>query len=229
MNIELNYSTHCGVLDFTAEEDVCYLPLHMFRRLCLTEGMIINLRNVILDRGTFIKFKPHKTEFVLNPNPKVILENGLRAYVCITKNDTISIEFNKKIYWLDVVECKPKDTVCLTNVDVTVDFDTPMDYVEEEQLKKKESHVVMNNEKKPLSETELQEKIRCERFRGFGLRVDGKKITEKQATSIEDNTKKKDEEDTYDPRKHRLVHGIRNNFVAFKGQGKIFTEKKIKK
>jgi len=29
LNIELNTYTHCGVLDFTAEEGCCYLPLHV--------------------------------------------------------------------------------------------------------------------------------------------------------------------------------------------------------
>jgi hypothetical protein len=29
LNIDLNVYTHCGVLDFTAEEDCCYLPLHV--------------------------------------------------------------------------------------------------------------------------------------------------------------------------------------------------------
>jgi len=221
MNIELNYSTHCGVLDFTAEEDTCYLPLHMFHRLCLSEGMMINLRNVVLDKGSFIKFRPHKTEFVMNPNPKVILENGLRQYVCITKNDTITVEFNKKLYLLDVVECKPRDTICLTNVDVTVDFDTPLDYKEEEEKMKKQQQVakqVMNKDKK-LTETEIIEKIQDIKFKGSGSRVDGKKITENQAKNIEEKNKKKEEEDSYDPRKHRIVHGVRNSFTAFKGTG----------
>lgn len=230
MNIELNYSTHCGVLDFTAEEDTCYLPLHMFQRLCLTEGMMINLRNVVLDKGSFIKFKPHLTEFVMNPNPKVILENALRQYVCITKGDTITVEFNKKLYHLDVVECKPKNTISLTNVDVTVDFDVPMDYKEEEQkLQKKSSNLIMNSDKKPLTEVDIKEKIQCDKFKGNGFRVDGKKITENQAKSIEEKNKKKEEEDTYDPRKHRLVHGVRNSFVAFKGAGvKIGDDRKKK-
>eukprot|EP00340_Litonotus_pictus_P004288 CAMPEP_0170514552 /NCGR_PEP_ID=MMETSP0209-20121228/1132_1 /TAXON_ID=665100 ORGANISM="Litonotus pictus, Strain P1" /NCGR_SAMPLE_ID=MMETSP0209 /ASSEMBLY_ACC=CAM_ASM_000301 /LENGTH=162 /DNA_ID=CAMNT_0010798693 /DNA_START=384 /DNA_END=872 /DNA_ORIENTATION=+ len=157
----------------------------------------------------------------MNPNPKVILENGLRQYVCITKNDTITVEFNKKLYLLDVVECKPRDTICLTNVDVTVDFDTPLDYKEEEEKMKKQQQVakqVMNKDKK-LTETEIIEKIQDIKFKGSGSRVDGKKITENQAKNIEEKNKKKEEEDSYDPRKHRIVHGVRNSFTAFKGTG----------
>lgn len=217
MNIELNCSTHCGVFDFTGEENHCYLPLHMFNRLCLTEGMKINLRNVYLEKGRFIKFKPHLTEFIMNPNPKVILENGLRSYVCITKKDTITIQFNKKKYLIDVVECKPKDTICLTNVDIEVDFETPIDYVEPPKIQKKVSNVVMNEEKAALTEKDLLEKIQCEKFKGNCIRVDGKKINEKQALSIESFVKRKNVEDTYDPRKHRITHGLRQSFVPFMG------------
>jgi ubiquitin fusion degradation protein 1 len=221
MNIDLNYSTHCGVIDFTAEEDCCYLPYHMFQRLCLIEGMTVNLRNVVLDKGSFIKFRPHKTEFVMNPNPKVILENALRNYVCITKNDTITVEFNKKHYYIDVVECKPRDTICLTNVDVTVDFDTPVDYVEEDyKMKKQDSNLTMNkDEKKQITPEEMKTKIQNDKFQGNCIRVDGKNITEKQLKKIENQDKKKDLEESYDPRKHRIVHGVRNNFIAFKGHG----------
>jgi ubiquitin fusion degradation protein 1 len=218
MNIELNCSTHCGVLDFTGEEDICYLPLHMFNRLCLHEGMAVNIRNVFLEKGKFIKFRPHQTEFVMNPNPKVILENGLRSYVCISKKDTITIQFNKKKYLIDVVECKPKDTISLTNVDIEVDFDTPLDFKEEEHKFTKQPSIVPNEEKK-LTEFDIISKIQDEKFKGTGYRVDGKKITENQAKKIESFNKKKNIEESYDPRKHRITHGLRNNFIVFAGTG----------
>jgi len=220
MNIELNCSSHCGVLDFTGEEDVCYIPLHMFNRLNLSEGMMVNIRNVYLEKGKFIKFRPHKTEFVMYENPKVILENALRSYVCVSKGDTLTIQFNRKNYYIDVVECKPKDTICLTNVDVQVDFDTPLDYKEEEpKLTKNTSHLVVNNEDKKLNENEIKEKIQDEKFKGNCFRVDGKKITENQAKNIESFKMQKKAEEVYDPRKHRIVHGLRNNFIAFAGKG----------
>ena len=219
MNIELNFSTHCGVLDFTGDEDVCYLPLHMFNRLNLSEGMMVNIRNVYLEKGKFIKFRPHKTEFVMYENPKVILENALRSYVCLSKGDTITIQFNRKNYYIDVVECKPKDTICLTNVDVEVDFDTPLDYKEEEpKMLKKNSQLVVNEEKK-LLEHEIIEKIQDDKFKGKCFRVDGKKITENQAKNIESFKLQKKVEELYDPRKHRIMNGLRNNFIAFGGQG----------
>ena len=35
LNINLNIYTHCGVVEFTAETGTCYIPSHMFDRLCL--------------------------------------------------------------------------------------------------------------------------------------------------------------------------------------------------
>jgi ubiquitin fusion degradation protein 1 len=93
--------------------------------------MMVNLRNIRLEKGKFIKIRPHLTEFIKYPNPRAILENNLRNYVCLTKGDSITVQFNKKKYTIDILECKPKDAISLTNVDVEVDFDTPLDYKEE--------------------------------------------------------------------------------------------------
>ena len=102
LNIELNMATHCGVAEFTAQEGTCYLPSNMFERLCLMEGQQVNIRNVDLKEGKFIKLQPHLTEFINNPNPKTILEYNLRNYFCVTEGDTISVKFSKKIYKLDI-------------------------------------------------------------------------------------------------------------------------------
>ena len=103
----------------------------MFNRLFLEEGQMVNLRNVKLEKGKLMKIRPHQTEFVMNSNPRAILENSLRNYMCVTKGDTITVKFNKKLYLIDIVECHPKDAISLTNVDVEVDFDQPLDYKEE--------------------------------------------------------------------------------------------------
>jgi len=92
-------------------------------------------------KGKFIKIRPHKTDFIKLPNPKTILENALRSYVCVTKGDSIVVRFNKVDYNIDIMECKPKDSVSLTNVDVEVDFAEPLDFADQpqESLKPKSS------------------------------------------------------------------------------------------
>ena len=78
LNIQLGIYTHCGIIEFTAEEGTCYIPYNMFDRLSLEEGQQVNIRAIKLDPGTFIKLRPLKTEFINNQNPKTILEYNLR-------------------------------------------------------------------------------------------------------------------------------------------------------
>ena len=130
LNIDLNIYTHCGVIEFTAEEGTCYIPSNMFERLCLNDGQMVNIRNMELPKGTFIKLQPHLTEFINNPNPKTILEYNLRNYFCVTEGDTISVKFGKKIYKIDIVNCKPGKAIRTLNCDFVVDFDPPKDYKE---------------------------------------------------------------------------------------------------
>jgi ubiquitin fusion degradation protein 1 len=40
--------TYCGVLEFSAEEGMCYLPIWMMNNLFLEEGSDVMLRNVNL-------------------------------------------------------------------------------------------------------------------------------------------------------------------------------------
>ena len=153
---------------------------------------MINLRNIKLEKAKIIKIRPHQTEFIMNPNPRTILENNLRNYLCVTKGDTITIQFNKKKYLIDIIECKPKDAVSLTNVDVEIDFDTPLDYKEEPQVFKKikqtkvtkPSNLNIGEEKKQLTEEDLLKKFQDDKFKGNCFRLDGRKITENQVKNI---------------------------------------------
>ena len=46
--------TYCGVLEFSAEEGMCYLPFWMMNNLFLEEGSEVILRNVNLKKGRFV-------------------------------------------------------------------------------------------------------------------------------------------------------------------------------
>ena len=105
----------------------------MFDRLCLDEGQKINVRALSLPKGTYIKLQPHENEFINNPNPKVLLEYNFRNYFCVTEGDTISVKFAKKIYKIDVIECKPARAIQTLNCDLEVDFAPAKDYKESER------------------------------------------------------------------------------------------------
>lgn len=221
LNIELNISTHCGVAEFTAEEGTCYIPSNMFERLCLMEGQSVNIRNVELKPGTFIKLQPHLTEFINNPNPKTILEFNLRNYFCVTEGDTISVKFGQKIYKIDIVQCKPSKAIRTLNCDLEVDFDPPKDYKEPPKQNKMinspgSGSIIFNSTEKPfkkLTNEEIKKKIEDKKFCGHHLRIDGKNVTNTQAQKIMNaKLQNKNNEEDYNPRNCRIISNPRPPF-----------------
>ena len=219
LNIQLNIFTHCGVVEFTAESDCCYIPDNMFDRLSLEEGQKVNVRALTLKPGTFIKLQPHKTEFINNQNPKTILEYNLRNYFCVTEGDTLSIKFSNKIYKIDVVQCKPDKAIRTLNCDLEVDFDPPKDY-DQYQAKMKSSSMTGSNIKfksneneKKLTQEEIQKQITDKKFSGHHFRMDGKDVTNNQAKKIiKAKLEQKNNEENYDPRKCRIPTNPRPEF-----------------
>jgi len=219
LNIQLNIFTHCGVVEFTAENDCCYIPDNMFDRLSLEEGQQVNVRALTLKTGTYIKLQPHKTEFINIPGPKTILEYNLRNYFCVTEGDILSIKFSKKIYKLDVVKCKPDKAIKTLNSVLEVDFDPPKDYDEYQAKMKSKSMTESNikfksneNEKK-LTQEEIQKQITDNKFSGHHFRIDGKDVTNNQAKKIiKAKIEQKNNEENYDPRKCRIPTNPRPAF-----------------
>ena len=134
-NVKEKTKTHCGVLEFIADEGVCYLPYWMMQNLRLVEGDVLRVKNARLPKGTFVKLQPQTSDFLNISNPKAVLETCLRNYTCLTVNDTFMIEYNNKRYFIDVIEAKPADGVCVVETDCEVDFAAPLDYVEPDYSK----------------------------------------------------------------------------------------------
>lgn len=117
--------THCGVMEFSAAEGVCYMPHWMMENLCLQERSVINVTNVSLKKATFIKLQPDTYKFIEITNPKAVLEITLRKFTCLTEGDTICIPFNSKKYYLNILEVRPDGRACIVETDAEVDFAPP--------------------------------------------------------------------------------------------------------
>ena len=133
-NVKQKKRTHCGVLEFTAEEGVCYIPYWMMQNLLLTEGDVVKLQYTKLEKGNFVKLRPQTKDFLDISDPKAVLEMTLRRYTCLTLDDTIMINYNNRRYFVDIVELKPADAVCILDCDLNTDFAPPLDYVEPEPV-----------------------------------------------------------------------------------------------
>jgi ubiquitin fusion degradation protein 1 len=191
-------TVYVGVLEFMAPDDAVVMPFWLFNELHLNEGEMVRLGLVdFLPKATFAKIRPHKTEFIDLPDPRAILEIHLRDFVCFTKNETIAINFMGKQYMLDVLELKPENqynAAILIDTDLNIEFEAPLDYVE------------------PVRQTN-QGKKETGPAKPQGMRIDSKPLKEHQITGTV--------EPEYDPRLHKIPHGIRNDWykTSFTGQG----------
>lgn len=122
--------TFCGVLEFTAEEELCYLPGWMMRHLILEEGGTVIVTNMQLPKATEITIRPYETRFTELSNPKAVLEETLKHYACLSKDDTIALQYNDDTFEFDILETKPENAVGIIDADVKMNFSKPKDYKE---------------------------------------------------------------------------------------------------
>ncbi|KAK9892544.1 hypothetical protein WA026_020527 [Henosepilachna vigintioctopunctata] len=176
-NQKVNRVSHCGVLEFVADEGRVYLPHWMMQNMNLKEGDTIQIESVDLPVGTFSKFQPVTSDFLDITNPKAVLENCLRSFACLTTGDVIAVKYNQKIYELSVLETKPGNAISIIECDMNVEFEAPIGYKEPETHKKED-------EEMPLDPADLMpEPSGFVPFRGAGNRLDGKK--RKDSTPLE--------------------------------------------
>lgn len=171
--------THCGVMEFIADEGLIYLPYWMMENMLLQEGDIVRVKNASLAKGSYVKLQPHTKDFLDISNPKAILETALRSYSCLTTGDTIMVPYNNKKYYINVVETKPSTAVSIIETDCEVDFTPPLDYKESE----KPSSSSLSNRTPPEVQEEPAKKIaKFSPFTGSGRRLDGKSSTQPAAS-----------------------------------------------
>nr|UXY88198.1 ubiquitin fusion degradation protein [Cryptomonas curvata] len=125
-NKESGRKTHCGVLEFTSDEGCAYLPYWMIKNLFAIEGETLFFKYANLDKGNYVKIQPQTSDFLDISNPRAVLESNLRFFTCLTKDDSIAIDYNDKIYWLNVLEVKPGNAISIIETDINVDFSLPM-------------------------------------------------------------------------------------------------------
>ena len=92
-NLREGRVSHCGVMEFVAEEGVVYLPYwvrdarwyaltlcahcsvpgpQMMQNLLLQEGDIVKLKSISLPKGTYVKLRPQSKDFLDITNPKAV-------------------------------------------------------------------------------------------------------------------------------------------------------------
>ncbi|XP_013383423.1 ubiquitin recognition factor in ER-associated degradation protein 1 [Lingula anatina] len=229
VNKKTNRETHCGVLEFVADEGRIYLPGWMMKNLCLEEGGLIHLENVSLPVATFAKFQPQSVEFLDITNPKAVLENALRNFACLTTGDVVAISYNEKVYELCVLETKPGKATSIIECDMNVEFAPPIGYQEPTVPHSREEHE--QEEDTPMDTADYVDQNLFRAFSGQGERLDGKKKgTESSPSKLEPHEIKRGIPN-YDYQKGKITFIRRsrpkangtvekeNLFEAFSGEG----------
>ncbi|XP_050366019.1 uncharacterized protein LOC126784592 isoform X1 [Argentina anserina] len=165
--------SHCGVLEFIAEEGMIYMPYWMMENMLLQEGDIVRVKNVTLPKGTYVKLQPHTKDFLDISNPKAILETTLRNFSCLTIGDSIMVAYNKKKYYIDIIESKPSNAISIIETDCEVDFAPPLDYKEPERPV---APVPLNKATAQGEEDPAETEPKFNPFTGSGRRLDGKPL-----------------------------------------------------
>uniref|UniRef100_A0A2I3H844 Ubiquitin recognition factor in ER associated degradation 1 n=1 Tax=Nomascus leucogenys TaxID=61853 RepID=A0A2I3H844_NOMLE len=161
----LDHMTHCGVLEFVADEGICYLPHWMMQNLLLEEGSLVQVESVNLQVATYSKFQPQSPGFLDITNPKAVLENALRNFAFLTTGNVTIYELE-----LRLMETKPNKAVSITECDTNLDFDAPLGYKEpERQVQHKEST------EGEADHSGYAGELGFRAFSGSGNRLDGKK------------------------------------------------------
>jgi len=179
-NEQENRKSHAGVLEFTAEEGRIYLPNWMMQTLLIQEGSIIKVKNTSLPLGTFVKIQPQSVDFLNIYNPKAVLEKTLTNFSALTEGDIITINYNDKLYDIEILEIKPKGPgISVVETDLEVDFAAPVGYKEPEPEPKPQSvHSSIPSSFETMNidnDTIDIKKAEFEAFQGSGFQLNGKK------------------------------------------------------
>merc|ERR1719260_662476 len=144
---------------------------------------MVQVESATLPVATYSKFQPLSKDFLDLTNPKAVLEMRLRHFACLSKGDIVAINYNNKIYELNVMETKPAAAVSIIECDMNVDFEAPPGY-EEPRVSKPQP---MEEEEEPELDVSqmLPEEQGFIAFAGSGNRLDGKKKRTNSETEIQ--------------------------------------------
>ena len=166
-----------GVHEYNDSPGICFIPHSMIECLHLSDGeptIVKQIKEVPL--GSYIKIKPYEKAFIELSDPKAILERFISEnYPILSKGEVMIINYLDIQYHIEVMECNPDKTIQTTNCDINVDFERPLDMIEEETKEetKEETMPSPSMVQNTVARRELEERHLgdLERFPGIGRRL----------------------------------------------------------
>jgi hypothetical protein len=131
-------TTHCGVLEFTAEEGTVEIPKKVYRNLFKLNDSIdltsipppvVSMKYIVLPKITSVQFQPKLNLFSQLGPIKLILEENLQQHATLTLGDVLTIWSRGQAHEIIVTDLDPKDesvsnggTVIDTNIEVNLEY-----------------------------------------------------------------------------------------------------------
>jgi ubiquitin fusion degradation protein 1 len=190
--------THCGVLEFSAEEGRVYIPFWMQEHLQLSPGQLVTVTNATLPKGTYAKIRPQQKAFIEISDPRAVLEKKLRNFSCLSKGDTIIINYNDTNFFIDIMDvaaAKSCEAISIVETDVRVDFDRPLDMPPspvnttppDQQIFERIPRGVAPSQQQQQQQPPVEEPS-FQAFKGEGRRLDGKTAKKSMVSNVQPPT-----------------------------------------
>lgn len=116
---------HCGVIEFSAGDNVAMIPSWLLQELGLKEGSFISVDHVSLVKAVKVCIQPKTQALFQFVDIKSALEQALKKFTCLTKDTTIKIRYETVDIELYVKDVFPEPNVSLYNTDCEVEFIEP--------------------------------------------------------------------------------------------------------
>ena len=122
--------THCGVLEFTAPEGRCYLPLWMMRQIGAEDGDAVEVAYTVLPLGRGVRLQPCTRDFLDLSDHRAVLEVMMTKYAALTVGDVFLFHYNRRDYHLEVRDVVPhnaQNAINIVETNLAIEFDPPKD------------------------------------------------------------------------------------------------------
>jgi len=107
INLNKNIETYCGLLEFSSDEDSCYLPDWLMKHLQLSIEDIVLIQYANLNKGEYVKLQPKTIGFIEIKDIQNLLEQNLKYFATLTQGDIIPVKHNENIYEVLILEIRP--------------------------------------------------------------------------------------------------------------------------
>jgi hypothetical protein len=186
-----------GVADFIDDVDIAYLPHRVFKQILLSSGIDkvnhpvsigLKLHNQEIARGTKTILRAHDAKFLEIDDHQSYLQMYLQQFYSILQEGEVlelpapdSLGYPQDTFLkIDVIKTSPESSILITDTNLTIEFEEPLNYKEYSKKKTQE------NKKRKLEERESVCETYYESIRKFIPEYDSTFWDDREKKSIKD-------------------------------------------